>query len=533
MPEAQTLLDVQHLNVKFSDNTVVDDVSFTIKRGEVLALLGESGSGKTMTAMSIMRLLPPNSQILKDSVIRFAGENLLTLSEVNMHRIRGGKIGMVFQEPMTALNPVFKIGTQIAEILRRHLHLHGKKLRQRVLELLHEVGLPNSPQEYHRYPHQLSGGMRQRVVIAMAIAAQPDLLIADEATSALDVFTQAQILNLLKDLQAKTGMAMLFITHDLSIAKKIADRIIVLQNGKIVESEETHEFFLHPHHEYSAQLIRAAEASTHAPIHHTIQTTAQPLLKLDDVKVHFPIQKGLFKRTVGWVKAVDGVSFKLYPGQTVAVVGESGSGKTTLARAVLQLVRPTAGVVDFQTQNLNKLSNRQLQPLRRDMQIVFQDPFSSLDPRMLVGDIIAEGLVAQKLVKSETQKQARIDELLQQVGLSVASKHRYPHEFSGGQRQRISIARALAVKPKLIVCDEPTSALDVPTQIQILNLLQQLQTDFELSYLFITHNIPVAAAMADEICVMYQGKIVEHGTTEKVIKHPQHPYTKALLDAVL
>lgn len=526
----EILLNVQNLQITIGQKLIVDNIHFTIKSGEVLALIGESGSGKSMTAMSIMRLLSSNAKILSNSGIQFADTNLVSLSEKQMQKVRGKKIGMVFQEPMTALNPVLKIGTQVAEVLRRHTHLRGKVLYQRVLALLQEVGLSNSVQTYHQYPHQLSGGMRQRVVIAIAIAAQPSLLIADEPTSALDVFTQTKILNLLKEQQIKTGMAMLFITHDLSVAKKIADRILVLKNGKVVETQATETFFSQPQQTYSAQLIQAAEASSRAPIHSTILTTAEPLLQLENMKVHFPIQKGLFKKTVGWIKAVDDISFKLYPGQTIAVVGESGSGKSTLAKAVLQLVRPTAGLVNFQTHCLNHLNHRELQSFRGEIQMIFQDPFSSLNSRMLVEDILAEGLVAQRLIKSESEKQARINELLQQVGLSIESKQRYPHEFSGGQRQRISIARALAVRPKLIVCDEPTSALDVSTQTQILNLLQKLQIDFNLSYLFITHNIPVAAAIADEICVMYQGKIVEQGRTEKIIRDPQHAYTKALLD---
>lgn len=518
---ANVLLEIQNLKIKFNHTTVVDDVHLTIKRGQVLAILGESGSGKTVTSLSVMRLLPVGAKIEPQSVIRFAGEDLTKLCEAEMRRVRGKKIGMVFQEPMTALNPVLKIGIQIAEILRRHLKLRGRILRNRVIQLLEEVGLSHPEEQYHRYPHQLSGGMRQRVVIAMAIAAEPDLLIADEPTSALDVFTQAQILKLLKDLQVKTGMAMLFITHDLSLAKKIADHIVVLKSGKIVDDQDTQDFFKHPYSRYSEELIRAGEATAHVYPHHEIKNHS-PLLKLDDVKVHFPIQKGLFKRTVGWIKAVDGVSLQLYPGQTVAVVGESGSGKSTLAKAVLQLVRATAGKIDFKSQNL-----------RRDLQIIFQDPFSSLNPRMLVGDIIAEGLVSQKLIKSNPEKENRVDQLLKQVGLPIDSKHRYPHEFSGGQRQRIGIARALALQPKLIVCDEPTSALDVPTQSQILKLLENLQIEFDLSYLFITHNIPVAAAVADEIAVMYQGKIVEQNHTEIILKNPQHSYTKALLNQII
>lgn len=527
------LLRIKNLSLQIAGNPILFDLNFTIKAGEVLALLGESGSGKTMTSLSIMRLLPEDAKLGSKSVIQFDGEDLLSLSEVQMQKVRGGKIGMIFQEPMTALNPVLTVGYQIREVLRRHLNLRGRAARDRVIELLHEVGLSDPKRHYHEYPHQLSGGMRQRVVIAMAIAAEPKLLIADEPTSALDVFTQAQILDLLHNLQDKTGMAMLFITHDLIIAKKLADHVVVLQRGNIVEDDDKKEFFTHPHHEYCKQLIHAAEVTAHPHLHEHVENHLPPLLEVDDLKVHFPIQKGLFKRTVGWVKAIDGINLKIYPGRTVAVVGESGSGKTTLAKAILQLEKPTSGTINFLDKNLTNLSTNKMRLIRQDLQIVFQDPFSSLNPKMLVGDIIAEGLVAQKLVNTDHEKEEHVDELLNQVGLKPENKHRYPHEFSGGQRQRIGIARALAVQPKLIICDEPTSALDVPTQGQILDLLQKLQQEFKLSYLFITHNIPVAAAMADEIAIMRYGKIVEYGETAQIIKNPQHPYTKELLSVVL
>jgi len=530
---AANLLQIKNLSLQLADTPILFDLNFTIKAGEVLALLGESGSGKTMTSLSIMRLLSEDAKINPKSVIQFDGEDLLGLSEVEMQKIRGGKIGMIFQEPMTALNPVLTVGYQIREVLRRHLNLRGRAARNRVIELLKEVGLPDPNRHYNEYPHQLSGGMRQRVVIAMAIAAEPKLLIADEPTSALDVFTQAQILDLLDRLRKKNNMAMLFITHDLIIAKKFADHVVVLQRGNIVEDDDKKEFFMHPHHEYCKQLIHAAEVTAHPQLHEHVENNLPPLLEVDDLKVHFPIHKGLFKRTVGWVKAIDGIDLKIYPGRTVAVVGESGSGKTTLAKAILQLEKPTGGVVNFLDKDLVKLSTHAMQPIRQDLQIVFQDPFSSLNPKMLVGDIIAEGLLAQKLVSTEQEKEERIDKLLTQVGLKLESKHRYPHEFSGGQRQRIGIARALAVEPKLIICDEPTSALDVPTQGQILDLLQKLQQEFKLSYLFITHNIPVAAAMADEIAIMRHGKIVEYGETAQIVKNPQHPYTKELLSVVL
>lgn len=523
MYKSMPLLSVENLTLNINNLTILSDINFSIMSGEVVAIIGSSGSGKSMTALTIMRLLPPTAKVSKESIIQFLQKNVLNQSEVFTQSIRGKHIGMVFQEPMTALNPVLTVGEQISEILRQHLKFSKFLAKQEAIQLLQQVGLSNPVQQYHNYPHQLSGGMRQRVVIAMAIAAKPQLLIADEPTSALDIFTQTHILKLLRELQQKHGMGMLFITHDLQLAKKIADRVIVLQKGKIIQQADAQTFF--------AQITKN-KSSISVNENDECNKQAIPLLRVKNLKVHFPIKKGLFKRTVDWVKAVDDVSFYLNKGRTLALVGESGSGKTTLGRSILRLIPPTAGQVVWMQTDLMSLSYKELQPLRRNLQIIFQDPFSSLNPRLLIGDIIAEGLVAQRLIKDHSAKELIIDQLLVQVGLPLESKHRYPHEFSGGQRQRIGIARALAVKPQLIICDEPTSALDIDTQTQVLDLLAKLQKEFNLSYLFITHNIPLAADIADDIVVMYQGKIIEQGSTYQILSAPKHPYTKALLEAV-
>jgi peptide/nickel transport system ATP-binding protein len=488
------LLNVKNLSLSFTHRPVVSNINFSIERGKTLVLLGDSGMGKTLIALSIMRLLPASVEIGKHSVVELNKQDLLLLSEVNLQKIRGRKIGMVFQEPLTALNPVLTIGKQIDEVLLQHLKLTKKSAKEKTFALLREVELIDPQRFYTAYPHQLSGGQRQRVVIAMAIAANPDLLIADEPTSALDATTQAQILKLLKDLQTKMGMAILFITHDVKIAEELADEILELK-----ESEPRAQASVHP-------IVRERSLAV---------TAQNPLLTIHDLKIHFPIQKSLFKRKAGEIKAVDGVSLNLYPGQTLALVGESGCGKTTLAKGILRLIEPSAGKIEYQNVDLINLPQKKLRLLRKDLQIVFQDPYSSLDPRLLVTDIIAEGLWALGLIKSKTEQSQRVAQLLQQVGLSPDSQHRYPHEFSGGQRQRIVIARALAVNPKIIICDEPTSALDIHNQQQIIDLLLKLQAEMGLSYLFITHNIPLAESIADEIAVMRQGKIIETKSTTK------------------
>lgn len=533
MQSSTVLLSINNLALNFEQKVILSDIHFQLERGKVLAVVGESGSGKTQTALAIMRLLSSNATISADSLVMLENKNLLTLTEYEMQKVRGFEIGMVFQEPMNALNPVLTIGQQILEVIRRHFKITKKQAKQRVVELLTEVGLPDPARHYDEYPHQLSGGMRQRVMIAIAIAAEPKILIADEPTSALDVFTQEKILNLLKALQAKTNMAMLFITHDLLLAKKLADDVLVLKAGKVIEYASKEDFFVNPQSDYSKALIKAAETIKHEHSQLSNIKARAALLSTINLSIHFPVKKGLLKLTRGWVKAVDDINLTINQGETLAVVGQSGCGKTTLAKGILQLVKPTAGKVLFQSKNLLDIAAEELRITRRDLQVIFQDPFSSLNPRMVVGDIIAEGLISQNLMRKNEELNQRIDELLEQVGLPQDAKKRYPHEFSGGQRQRIGIARALALNPKLIICDEPTSALDVYTQNQILELLQTLQQTLDLSYLLITHNIPVAAQLAQRIAVMYQGKIIEQGATTEILNNPQQEYTKALLRAVL
>jgi ABC-type microcin C transport system duplicated ATPase subunit YejF len=535
-----SLLEVNNLQTRFGagDNAVrvVDGIDFEIRQGETLVLLGESGCGKTVTALSIMRLLPPAARIIGGSV-RLNGTDLFALPEYAMRDVRGGEIAMIFQEPQTSLNPVLTAGRQISEALQLHKGLKGRKLRERTLELLNEVGIPEPERRIDEYPHQFSGGMKQRIMIAIALAGDPKLLIADEPTTALDVTIQAQILALLRDLQRQTGMAILFITHDLGVTSEIADRVAVMYTGRIVENRDRRSFFANPQHEYSRQLFdavpgRAKRASEAAAAETVPAAKDQSLLKVHDLKVYYPIRKGLFQRVVGHVQAVDDVSIDVHHGETVAIVGESGSGKTTLGKGILQLVRPHAGSVSFNGVEFTSLTHKELRQHRADIQVVFQDPYSSMNPRMLVGDIIAEGMVAQGIGKTREERLQRVDQLLEQVGLKPEHKDRYPHEFSGGQRQRICIARALAVEPKLIVCDEPTSALDVSVQAQILALLKKLQDELGLAYLFITHNIGVVEYIAHYVAVMYEGRIVEQGSVDEVLYNPQHPYTQKLLSAV-
>lgn len=598
------LLRVKNLQTWLGDGEhpvrAVDGVDLEIRKGETFALLGESGCGKSMTALSIMRLLPPVGRIVGGDV-HLGKTALLELPEYAMREERGGRMAMIFQEPMTSLNPVLTIGRQIGEAVRIHDGTDAGSLDQRVVELLRSVGIPDPERRINEYPHQLSGGMKQRVMIAMALAGRPELLIADEPTTALDVTIQAQVLKLLKDLQRQTGMAILLITHDLGVVAEVADRVAVMYAGQIIEVATRERFFGHARHPYSQKLFeslpdakkrsrrlavikgnvpplnqvftacrfidrchRAFEDCETAPgwtelepgqgarcylaahedpvtiiepdeaehIPANPATSHQPLLVVDNLKVHFPIHKGLFKRTVGHVKAVDGVSLSIAPGKTLALVGESGCGKTTVGKGILQLVRPTDGTVDFAGDELTLLRGKTLRARRSELQIIFQDPVASMNPRMLVGDIIEEGMRAQRIGGSAAQRRARVEELLEQVGLPVDAVTRYPHEFSGGQRQRICIARALAVDPQLIICDEPTSALDVSVQAQILNLLKQLQNSRGLAFLFITHNLSVVSYLADAVAVMYLGRIVEQGEVGQLLSAPKHPYTQALLSAV-
>lgn len=540
----QPLLEVKGLKTWFpqQDSTIkaVDGIDFTIEKGQTVALLGESGCGKSLTALSILRLNPQPASRVVEGEINFKGTDLLTLSEVDMLAIRGGDIAMIFQEPQSSLNPVITIGRQIDEILESHTDLDAQQRKQRCVALLDEVGIPEPQHRVNVYPHQLSGGMKQRVMIAMALAAEPELLIADEPTTALDVTIQAQILELLNTLQKKKGMAILFITHDLAVASQMADKVSVMYAGKIVENGICPQFFAQPQHSYTQQLFDALPTAQKrelklASMEHSDaesqQNASAPLLEVDNLKVYFPIKKGILQRTVGHVKAVDDVSFTLNAGETLAVVGESGSGKTTIGKAILQLIKPTAGSVKYQNQSLTTLSHNEMQSLRASLQIVFQDPYSAMNPRMTIAQIIGEALTLTDIKEPQAQL-ARIDELLEKVGLNAEHKFRYPHQFSGGQRQRICIARALAAEPKVIICDEPTSALDVSVQAQILDLLWDLQAELGLSYLFITHNIAVVDYLAHRIAVVYKGKLVEIGDRDQVLNQPQHSYTQQLLSAV-
>ncbi len=525
------LLSIEQLSVTFNySQRVVDAISFTIHAGETFALVGESGSGKSMTALSILRLLPNNSKITAQH-IDLQGDNLLTHSELELCKIRGRRIGLIFQDPLSSLNPVMTIGSQIAEVINIHFKLSKTELKQRVLELLQQVEIPNPEQRLKDYPHQLSGGQRQRVMIAIALAGKPDLLIADEPTTALDVTIQAQILALLKNIQRQTGMALWLISHDLALVSTMADRVAVMQQGKIVETGLTAELFAQPKHPYTRKLLNALPSILHAGNDAHITSISTPLLQVSDFHCHYPIRKGIFKRVVDVVRAVDGVSFTIEQGKTLALVGESGCGKTTLGKSLLNLL-PSQGRVVINGVELNTLTGEALRQQRANIQIVFQDPFSSMNPRLLVGDIIAEGIRALHPHVSAEERTNRVKQLLLQVDLPEEAMYRYPHEFSGGQRQRICIARALAVEPKLIVCDEPTSALDVSVQAQIIQLLKTLQREKGVSYLFITHDIAVVAEIADEVAVMYKGKIIEQGRVEQVLKQPQHAYTQQLLNAV-
>ena len=589
----------------------VDGVSFDVHRGETFALLGESGCGKSMTALSIMRLLPDAGSVVGGSV-EFDGRDLMRLPESGMRDVRGRRVGMIFQEPALSLNPVMTAGGQIAEALERHTNLEGAALEARILELLDAVRIPEAARRRHEYPFQLSGGMKQRVMIAMALACDPELLIADEPTTALDVTIQAQVLDVLRELQKARGMALMLITHDLGVVAEMAHWVAVMYAGEIVETALGAAFFTQPAHPYSQKLFdslpsrvkRGAALSvirgsvpaltreftgcrfadrcdsawdlcrTSTPGFHDVGngqtarchlfapgvdkgkgerekgkgarasapargeqdssliTHHSSLLEVRELKVHFPIQRGLLKRVVAHVKAVDGVSLTIEAGKTLGLVGESGCGKTTVGKGILRLVEPTGGTVIFEGADLARLTGADLKRRRKDVQIIFQDPYSSLNPRMRVMETLEEGMAALGIGTGRDGRQSRVDALLAEVGLDPEVKYRYPHEFSGGQRQRIAIARALSVEPRLIVCDEPTSALDVSVQAQILNLLKELQRRKGLAYLFITHNISVVEFLAHEVAVMYLGRIVEHGSVDEVLSDPRHPYTRALLSAV-
>jgi microcin C transport system ATP-binding protein len=528
-----SLLEIHDLSVTFAGwrgaNPVeaVKRISFGLDPGETLALVGESGSGKSVTALSVLQLLPyPIATHAPGSSIKFAGEELVGAAPARLREVRGNRIGMVFQEPMSSLNPLHTLEKQVAETLVIHNHLSARAVRARTLELLRLVGLREAESRLNAYPHQLSGGQRQRVMIAMAIANDPDILIADEPTTALDVTIQAQILELMHELRDRLGMALLLITHDLSIVKKMADRVCVMSQGEIVEAAPRAELFANPRHPYTRRLLAAEPKGGPEPA----PENAPVLVEGDRLKVWFPVRKGLLRRVKSHVKAVDGVSLKLRVGTTLGVVGESGSGKTTLGLALLRLVE-SQGAIFFDGRNIANQRQRRLRPLRREMQVVFQDPVSSLSPRMSIGQIVGEGLRVHHLTPNPEEERRRIAEALTEVGLEPEVAERYPHEFSGGQRQRVAIARALVLKPRFIVLDEPTSALDMSVQAQIVELLRDLQQRHGLTYLFISHDLKVVRALAHEIMVMKDGQIVEAGETQQILAAPRHPYTRALMAA--
>jgi len=529
---AQTLIGVRNLAVEFRSgnmvNRAVKGVSFSIGKGETVALVGESGSGKTVSALSIMRLLPYPAAHHPTGEIFFEGRDLLKTPESTMREIRGDRISIIFQEPMTSLNPLHTIEKQVGEVLKLHRGLSEPEAKARVLDLLEKVGIRDAKTRMDAFPHQLSGVQRQRVMIAMALANEPDLLIADEPTTALDVTIQAQILDLLKRLQQEMHMAMLWITHDLGIVRKMADRVYVMNQGLIVEEGPTADIFTTPKHPYTRHLL-AAEPKGKPP---TQNPSGPIVVETDDLKVWFPIKRGLLRRTVDHVRAVDGLTLKLRAGETLGVVGESGSGKTTLGLAILRLVS-SMGPIAYVGRRIDRLGFKQMRPLRREMQVVFQDPYGSLSPRLSVSQIIEEGMLIQSPSMAYEERRRRVSQALKEVGLDPAAQDRYPHEFSGGQRQRIAIARAMVLEPKFVVLDEPTSALDMSVQAQIVDLLRELQRKRDLAYLFISHDLKVVRALCNYVIVMKNGRAVEEGIAEDIFMRPKDDYTKALLAAAL
>ncbi len=527
---AEPLLSIHDLSVAFGlgerQVLAVDKVSFDIGKGETLALVGESGSGKSVTALSVMKLLPYPPAHHPSGSIRFKGQELLPMRENEIRKIRGNDITIVFQEPMTSLNPLHTIEKQLAEVLLIHQGMSGVKARTRIVELLEQVGIPDPKGRLASYPHQLSGGQRQRVMIAMALANEPDLLIADEPTTALDVTVQAQILQLLKDTQKRLGMSMLFITHDLGIVRKLADRVCVMNSGKIVEHGNVERVFTAPEHPYTRDLLAAEPKPDPAPP----RPNAPVVMETKDLKVWFPIKRGLMRKVVGYIKAVDGISVEVRKGETLGVVGESGSGKTTLGLAILRLISSDGPVV-FMGDTIQGLKFKQMRPYRRNMQIVFQDPYGSLSPRMSVSDIVEEGLWVHHPQLKPAERERRVIAALNDVGLDPETRHRYPHEFSGGQRQRVALARALVLEPTFIVLDEPTSALDMLIQAQMVDLLRDLQKKRDLTYMFISHDLRVVAALASRLVVLRHGKIVEAGAAADLFKSPKTDYTRALFAA--
>ena len=526
--KVEQLLSIEDLSVEFisgeSVQRAVNNISFSINKGETLALVGESGSGKSVTAHSILRLLPYPLARHPSGKIIYQGKDLLAAAPEYLRKVRGNRIAMIFQEPMSSLNPLHTIEKQINEILILHKGMNAKQASVRTLELLTLVEIPDPAQRMSSYPHELSGGQRQRVMIAMALANEPELLIADEPTTALDVTVQQTILELLSDLQERLGMSILLISHDLNLVRRVAHRVCVMRNGEIVEQAACAEIFSNPQHPYTQELLGAEPSGTPVP-----HSPSETLLETRDLRVWFPIKKGIFQRTADYIKAVDGISFTLQRGQTLGVVGESGSGKSTLGLAILRLINSKGGIF-YAGNAIDQLSQKEVRPLRRDIQVVFQDPFGSLSPRMSVSDIIGEGLHIHKMGNAQEQEQAIIA-ALQEVGLDPDTRHRYPHEFSGGQRQRIAIARALVLKPKLIVLDEPTSALDRTVQRQVVELLRNLQLKYNLTYVFISHDLAVVKALSHHLLVMRQGQVIEQGAAASIFAAPQQTYTQQLLAA--
>ncbi len=525
------LLQIENLGVQFRQGkdvvTAVKGACLHVDEGETVALVGESGSGKSVTALSVLQLLPyPAAVHTPGSSITFRGRQLVGASERELQQVRGDRISMIFQEPMTSLNPLHVVEKQISEVLMVHKGMSQQAARARALELLELVRIPQPEQRLSSYPHTLSGGQRQRVMIAMSLANEPDLLIADEPTTAVDVTVQAQLLKLLEDLRARLRMSMLLITHDLRVVRKMADRVYVMYAGEIVESGPVERVFDQPQHPYTKRLLAAQPGGNPAPV----APNAPVVMKGDNVKVWFPVRRGVLRRTVGHIKAVDGISLRVHEGQTVGVVGESGSGKTTLGLALLRLEQSQGGI-QFLGREIQALRAKPLRPLRREMQIVFQDPFGSLSPRLSVAQIVGEGIEVHQLADSPAEREQLIIDALKEVGLDPESRHRYPHEFSGGQRQRVAIARAMVLKPRFVVLDEPTSALDMSVQAQIVDLLRELQQRHQLAYLFISHDLSVVRALSDEVIVMRDGQLVEHGPAKQIFDKPREPYTRALISA--
>ncbi len=503
-------------------------ISFSLDRGETLALVGESGSGKSVSALSVLKLLPYPSASHPSGKVLFDGVDLLDANDKLLRSVRGNRISMIFQEPMSSLNPLHTVEQQIGEVLSIHHGMGEKQARARVLDLLEDVGIREPEKRLKSYPHQLSGGQRQRVMIAMALANEPEILIADEPTTALDVTVQAQIIELLRELQKSHNMALLFITHDLGIVEKLADKVCVMTDGEIVESAPTAELFANPQHSYTKHLLSSEPSGRALPV----ADDAPILLKTEDLKVWFPIKRGFLRRTAGHIKAVDGISLSIRAGETLGIVGESGSGKTTLGLALLRMISSDGPIV-FQGKGLEQLDNKAMRDKRRDMQIVFQDPFGSLSPRMSIDQIVAEGLAIHAPDLSAEERDAKVVQVLKEVGIDPETRHRYPHEFSGGQRQRISIARAMVLEPSFVMLDEPTSALDMSVQSQVVDLLRDLQARHGLTYLFISHDLKVVRALSNRVMVMRQGRIVEEGDVEQIFNAPETDYTKALMAAAL